>query len=197
MGVADRPDSSLNTGTIADRLVQVKAHDRFTNADREFIEQQYMFFLATVDSVGQPTCSYKGGDRGYVRVLDHATLVFPNYDGNGMYLSIGNLMETHAVGLLFIDFAAQRRLRVEGTARLSMDDSLMSQFSGAQFIVRVEVRRIYPNCPRYIHKYELVQASEFVPHPEKPAPVPAWKQADWAVDVLPANDPARVRNVDR
>jgi uncharacterized protein len=188
---------TFDTRRLADRLADVKVHDRFTADDREFIERLDMFFLATVDATGQPTCSYKGGDPGFVTVLDDTTLAFPNYDGNGMYLSMGNLVETHAVGILFIDFEGQRRMRVDGTARVSMEDPLMARHPEAQFIVRVEATRIYPNCPRYIHKLQLVQRSAFVPRPDARTPVPAWKQAPWAVDVLPANDAARAEPGDR
>jgi len=180
----------FDTRRLADRLADVKVHDRFTPDDRQFIERVDMFFLATVDAAGQPTCSYKGGDPGFVTVLDDTTLAFPNYDGNGMYLSMGNVAATNAVGMLFVDFESQRRMRVDGAAQLVMADPLLARYPGAQFMVRVQARRIYPNCPRYIHKYQLVERSVFVPHGEAPPPVPAWKQAPWAVDVLPANDPA-------
>jgi predicted pyridoxine 5'-phosphate oxidase superfamily flavin-nucleotide-binding protein len=182
---------AFDTRRLADRLVEVTVHDRFTADDREFIEQLDMFFLATVDANGQPTCSYKGGDPGFVTVVDERTLAFPNYDGNGMYLSMGNLAETHAVGMLFIDFEQQNRMRVEGTARLSREDPLMPRYPEAQFIVRVDAARIYPNCPRYIHRYRLVERSAFVPRVGERTPVPGWKHAPWASDVLPAQDPAR------
>ena len=181
----------FDTRRLADRLVQVTVHDRFTPDDRAFIEQRDMFFLASVDATGQPTCSYKGGDPGFVRVVDDRTLVFPNYDGNGMYLSMGNLAATHRVGLLFIDFAGQDRIRVEGAATLAFDDPLIASYPEAQFIVRVRVDRIYPNCPRYIHHYQLVERSRFVPRAAVQTPVPDWKQMHWAADVLPADDPAR------
>ncbi|HAP00088.1 MAG TPA: pyridoxamine 5'-phosphate oxidase [Fibrobacteres bacterium] len=178
---------------LADRLAEVKVHERFTSEDREFIARLDMFFLATVDNAGQPTCSYKGGDPGFVRVVDGQTLAFPNYDGNGMFLSMGNLSETRGVGLLFIDFERQRRMRVDGIARLDFEDPLLADYPEAQFMVRVEARRIYPNCPRYIHKYQLVERSPFVPRPNEPTPVPGWKQSEWARDALPANDPARLQ----
>jgi predicted pyridoxine 5'-phosphate oxidase superfamily flavin-nucleotide-binding protein len=182
---------TFDTRRLADRLAEVKVHDRFTPDDRKFIECRDMFFLATVDAAGQPTCSYKGGDPGFVKVLNDTTLTFPNYDGNGMYLSMGNLAETRSVGLLFIDFQAQRRLRVDGTVLLSMDDPVIERYPEAQFIVRVEAKRIYPNCPRYIHKYELVERSAYVPQPGVQTPIPGWKRAPWAIDVLPRHDPAR------
>ena len=183
----------FDTRRLADRLAEVKVHDRFTAEDREFIERLDMFFLATVDATGQPTCSYKGGDPGFVTVLNDTMLAFPNFDGNGMYLSMGNVMETRDIGILFIDFEGQRRMRVDGTAHLSMDDPLMGIHPEAQFIVRVEAKRIYPNCSRYIHKYRLVQRSAYVPRRGAPTPIPAWKQAPWAIDVLPAQDPARAQ----
>jgi hypothetical protein len=181
----------FDTRRLADRLVQVTVHDQFTADDREFIEQRDMFFLASVDATGQPTCSYQGGDPGFVRVVDERTLAFPNYDGNGMYLSMGNVAATHRVGLLFIDFERQNRVRVEGTATLALDDPLLPSYPEAQFVVRVTVDRIYPNCPRYIHHYQLVERSKFVPRSAVPTPVPGWKQSHWAADVLPAGDPAR------
>lgn len=185
---------TFDTRRLADRLAEVKVHEHFSAEDRQFIERMDMFFLATVDPAGQPTCSYKGGDPGFVSVLDESTLAFPNYDGNGMFLSMGNVAATQAVGILFIDFEAQRRIRVDGTARLSIEDPLMSRYPEAQFIVRVEARRIYPNCPRYIHKYQLVERSSFVPRREARTPTPSWKQAPWAADVLPAHDPARANS---
>lgn len=183
----------FDTRRLADRLAEVRVHERFTDDDRAFIAGLDMFFLATVDAAGQPTCSYKGGDPGFVTVVDDRTLAFPNYDGNGMYLSMGNVAATRAVGLLFVDFARQRRMRVDGMADLVFDDPLLARYPEAQFLVRVEARRIYPNCPRYIHKYRLVERSPFVPRAATPTPIPPWKQSDWAADVLPANDPARRR----
>lgn len=184
----------FDTRRLADRLAEVKVHGRFTPEDRAFIEGLDMFFLATVDAAGQPTCSYKGGDPGFVTVIDDRTLAFPNYDGNGMYLSMGNVDATHAVGLLFVDFERQRRMRVDGTARLVPDDPLLARYPEAQFVVRVEAARIFPNCPRYIHKYQLVERSPYVPKAALPTPIPAWKQSEWARDVLPARDPARERS---
>jgi hypothetical protein len=110
----------FDTVRLADRLEKVKVRDHIADDDRAFIEARDMFFIATADEAGRLNCSYKGGDPGFVRVLDTRTLVFPNYDGNGMYLTMGNLRQTSQVGLLFVDFAAQRRLRINGTATLAL-----------------------------------------------------------------------------
>jgi uncharacterized protein len=182
----------FDTQRLADRLEQRLFRDHLTADDRAFIEALDMFFLATADASGQPNCSYKGGDPGFVRVLDDSTLVFPNYDGNGMYLSMGNASENPHVGLLFIDFEKQKRLRVNGVASIAPAVSVTPPYPEAQFVVRVTVRQVFPNCPRYIHKMQRVEASKFVPRPAVPTPVPAWKRMDWACDVLPAGDPARI-----
>jgi uncharacterized protein len=171
--------------------VQVKVHAAITADDRAFIEARDMFFLATADESGRPNCSYKGGDPGFVRVVSPTEIAFPNYDGNGMYLSMGNVLRNPHVGLLFLDFERQRRMRLNGTARIEPDDPLLAAYPEAQFIVRVRVREVFPNCPRYIHRYQLVERSRFVPHASRETPVPDWKRSDWARDVLPANDPAR------
>ena len=181
----------FDTRRLADRLAEAKVHDRFTPQDRGFLERLDMFFLATVDATGQPTCSYKGGDPGFVTVVDDQTLAFPSYDGNGMYLSMGNVDATRRVGMLFIDFAGQKRMRIDGTAELRLDDPLLARYPEAQFVVRVRAERIYPNCPRYIHKYQLVERSPFVPRVGTATPIPEWKGSEWARDVLPAGDPAR------
>lgn len=185
-----RLQDRFDTRRLADRLAEVKVHQAFTDTDREFIEAQDMVFLATVDPEGQPTCSYKGGDPGFVTVLDATTLAFPCYDGNGMYLSLGNVAATGRVGLLFVDFERPRRLRVEGVAELVFAHPLVARYPEAQGVVLVRATAIYPNCPRYIHRYQRVEASPFVPRPGAVTPTPDWKRSDWARDVLAAGDPA-------
>ena len=182
----------FDTVRLADRIEEVQRRERLTPADRELIASRDMFFLATADRDGRPTCSYKGGDPGFVRCLDDATLVFPSYDGNGMYLSLGNATMNPSVGLLFIDFESPRRLRVHGEASaVPIDDEWRQVYPEAELLVRVAVREVFPNCGRYIHKYQLVERSRFVPHAGVETPVPGWKRADWARDVLARDDAAR------
>ena len=144
-----------------------------------------MFFLATADESGRPDCSYKGGDAGFVRVTADDELAFPSYDGNGMFRSIGNLSRHAPVGLLFIDFEQPRRLRVNGLASVAPDDPLLGEFIGAQLVVRVRATHIFPNCPRYIPRMQLAEASPYVPRPGVEPPVPAWKRFEMFSDVLP------------
>ena len=189
----DRFDTRRLADRLDERFVQ---RARIDPDDRAFIERMDMFFLATADDEGRPQCSYKGGDPGFVRVLDEHTVAFPNYDGNGMYLSAGNLLVNPQVGMLFVDFTAERpsRLRLNGVASIDERDELAAIWPGAQFAVRVTATQVFPNCPRYLHRMALVERSRFVPREERPVPVPEWKRADWACDVLPADDPARRRS---
>ncbi len=186
-----RLQERFGTTAIADRIDGLLVKDTISPGDRAFIEASDMFFLATADGAGRPTCSYKGGEPGFVRVLDDRTVAFPNYDGNGMYLSTGNVLVNPEVGMLFLDFEKGHRMRLEGTASIAEDDPLLETYFEAQFVVRVRARAVYPNCPRYIHRYKLVERSHFVPRAERLTPVPEWKRSDWAVDALPAADPAR------
>jgi uncharacterized protein len=186
-----RLQDRFGTRALADRIDERLVSAVISDHDRAFIEARDMFFLATADADGRPTCSYKGGDPGFVRVLDDRTIAFPHYDGNGMFLSAGNIVKNPAVGLLFIDFERGNRLRLEGDATVDPDDSLRASYPESQFVIRVRTRAVYPNCPRYIHRYQLVRRSGFVPHADQPTPVPEWKRSDWAIDTLPVGDPAR------
>jgi hypothetical protein len=147
-----------------------------------------MFFLATADVQGQPDCSYKGGLPGFVRVVDDCTLAFPDYNGNGMYRSLGNVLVNPRVGLLFIDFEHPQRLRINGEATLHTTDPLLVEFEGAQLIVRVRATRIFPNCPRYVHEMRLVKHSVYVPCKHHTPPVPVWKQWEEFRGVLPRSE---------
>ena len=180
----------FDTRRLADRLEERLVLCAIDDEDKAFIESRDMFFLATVDDEGQPNCSYKGGDPGFVSVVDERTIAFPNYDGNGMYLSIGNVWRNHAIGMLFIDWERPQRLRVNGDAQVSFDDPLLARYHEAQFMVRVAVREVFPNCGRYIHRLKLIERSRFVPRAATPTPIPDWKR-DMDRSVLSADDPLR------
>ncbi len=180
----------FDTRRLADRIEDRIVRDHIDEDDRAFIEARDMFFIATTDEQGQPQCSYKGGEPGFVRVLDEHTIAFPVYDGNGMYLTAGNMLVHPKVGLLFIDFEGRKRMRLNGVASVDDADPLLPEYPEAQLVVRVQATEVFPNCPRYIHQYELVSRSRFVPKAECETPVPQWKQSDWAHDVLPEDDPA-------
>jgi len=172
---------------LADRLAERLSRPELSADDRVFIARQSMFFLASADAAGQPDVSYKGGAPGFVQALDARTLAFPSYDGNGMFRSLGNLLQNERVGLLFIDFEQPRRLRVLGRAAAPDDnnDELLPCWPGAQVVVRVAVDLVFPNCPRYIHRMQPLEVSPYVPVEGVATPEPAWKSFDSFCDVLP------------
>jgi predicted pyridoxine 5'-phosphate oxidase superfamily flavin-nucleotide-binding protein len=180
----------FDTRRLADRLDERIVHDRLTDNERAFIERMDMFFLATADAEGRPDCSFKGGVPGFVRVLAPRELAWPDYDGNGQFRSLGNLRVNPQAGLLFIDWERPSRLRVNGVVTISADDVLRASWERAQLVIRLAVQQVFPNCPRYIHRYALVERSRFVPKEDCRTPAPQWKRSDWAQDVLPAGDPA-------
>jgi predicted pyridoxine 5'-phosphate oxidase superfamily flavin-nucleotide-binding protein len=179
--------SQFDSQRIADRLEQRTVHATFTDDDRALIERSPMFFLATADAEGRPDCSYKGGMPGFVRVLNSTTLAFPDYDGNGMFKSLGNVLVNPHVGMLFIDFEHPGRMRINGTATAHVDDPLLSEYPGAQIIVRVQAEQIFPNCPRYIHTMHIIRYSVYTPRLGYTPPEPEWKQMEEFRDALPGD----------
>jgi predicted pyridoxine 5'-phosphate oxidase superfamily flavin-nucleotide-binding protein len=180
----------FDTRRLADRLAE-STSDVISERFRTFIERRDMFFIATADTEGWPEASYKGGEPGFVRVLDDHTLAYPVYDGNGMFLTTGNLAVNPRVGLLFIDWETGTRLRLSGFATLDPADPLIATYPGAQLVVRVRVREVFANCRRYVHRQQLVARSPFVPTGHADPPVPDWKLDPWFDGTLSANDPAR------
>ena len=178
----------FDTRRIADLIAGGIVHREMTAQDRGFIDSRDMFFLSTVDAAGRPTVSYKGGAPGFVRAVDERTLAFPVYDGNGMFLSMGNIAATAQVGLLFIDFETPHRLRVQGVAGIAEADPLLAEFPEALFMVRVAVTEIFVNCPRYVHRKAAVAPSAYVPQAGRATPVPGWKRIDLVQPALPARD---------
>ena len=142
-----RLQDAFDSRRIADRLEAVTTRTAFTPSDAAFIERAILFFLATADAEGRPDVNHKGGPPGFVRVTGPSELAFPDYDGNGMFKSLGNVTVNPNVGLLFIDFERPRRLRVNGTATVSRDDPLMATTVGAQMIVRVTRAGDLPQLP--------------------------------------------------
>jgi len=177
---------------LADRLVEKLTRNRFNESDKAFIESAGFFFLATASPDAQPDCSFKAGPKGFVKIVAPDLLVFPDYDGNGMFKSLGNIRANPKIGMLFITFdAAPKRLRVNGSASHSLDDPLLSEFAGAQGIVRVTPEHIFPNCPRYIPNLTASEESIYVPRSGAAPVEPAWKGFDAFKDVVPPRRPTR------
>jgi uncharacterized protein len=184
----------FETRPLADRLGLIAANE-IDDERRAFIESRDLFFLSTVDHEGRPTVSYKGGAPGFVQVIDPKTLLFPSYDGNGMYLSMGNVLHNPAVGLLFIDFERPQRLRVQGEAVVSSDPADLARFPEAELAVRVTVTEAFTNCPRYVHRHGAVERSRYVPQEGVETPFASWKRIDVMNDVLPEHDAVRAREL--
>jgi len=184
-----RLQDEFSSRRISDRL-QSFTRTAFTADDKAFVESAIYFFIATADAEGRPDCSFKGGPAGFVRVTAPDELAFPDYDGNGMFKSLGNLLVNPNVGLLFIAMHGRpRRLRVNGSARVSREDELLAHTVGAQMIVRVKAHAIFPNCPRYIPQLELVEPSVYTPQPGRDPVEPAWKSFDEFKDVVHPRQP--------
>ena len=177
----DRFDSR----TIADTLAAVTVQARLDDKAKAFIESRSFFFLSSVDSTGHPTVSHKGGAPGFVRVLDDTTLMFPSYDGNGMFLSMGNIAGDGRIGMLFMDFEKPHRVRVHATATLHDDDEHLAAYPGADLVVVATVTDSFINCPRYITKHASPEPSRFVPDADGNAPLATWKRIDLLQDVIP------------
>jgi predicted pyridoxine 5'-phosphate oxidase superfamily flavin-nucleotide-binding protein len=185
--------AQFGTAKMADRIEQLASHNEFNDDAKDFIEHSEMFFLTTINDKGQPTVSYKGGDAGFVKVLDANTLIFPSYDGNGMFLSMGNIVGNANIGMLFISFERPHRIRVQGTASISQDAKLLAQYKEADFVVTVKLSELWQNCPRYIPKMEKVRTSRYVPRADCDTPMAEWKRIDLLQDVLPPADLAKAQ----
>jgi predicted pyridoxine 5'-phosphate oxidase superfamily flavin-nucleotide-binding protein len=181
---------AFDSRRISDRLEEKLTRMSFTPDDKAFIESVIYFFIATADADGRPDCSFKGGAPGFVRVTAPDEIAFPDYDGNGMFKSLGNVLVNPNVGLLFIAMHDKpKRLRVNGTAHVSREDPLLARTVGAQLIVRVKARAIFPNCPRYIPKLTLSEPSEYVPQPGRDPVEPTWKGFDAFKDAVHPRQP--------
>lgn len=182
----------FETRKMADRLEEMIIKDFLDESDQGFVASRDMFFLATVDHLGRPTVSYKGGDPGFITIVDPRTIAFPSYDGNGMFFSMGNIAGNPDIGILFIDLEVPNRLRLQGRASVTADDPLLANYAEAELIVRVAIQQVWVNCPRYIHRYKKLATSQNVPRAECRAPLAEWKRLDAVQDVLPPKDVPRV-----
>lgn len=175
---------AFDTRAMADRVEAVALKPEIDDSAKAFIESRDMFFLTTIDDRGRPTVSYKGGTPGFIKVLDAHTLLFPSYDGNGMYLSMGNISGNPEIGMLFIDFERPFRLRAQGRAELIVSGSELEGFKEAEMAVKVSIHEVWMNCPRYVHRYEKIESSRYAPGVEAETPFCEWKRIDAMQDVL-------------
>jgi len=184
----------FGTKKLADRIEDIAVRDEFDDESSAFIESRDFFFLSTIDENNRPTVSYKGGDIGLVKILDKKTAIFPSYNGNGMFLSMGNILNNAEIGLLFMCFEKPHRIRVQCKAELLGDGKFKKFFPGSELVVKCTLHELWQNCPRYIHRYKRISQSRYTPDAYGKSPLAEWKRIDLLEDVLPQNDKDKVRD---
>lgn len=186
---------AFDTRALADRVEAVALKPEIDDTAKAFIESREMFFLSTIDHMGRPTVSYKGGAKGFVRVVDQTTLMFPSYDGNGMYLSMGNISGNAEIGMLFIDFEKPFRLRAQGRAELIVGGEDVKAFKEAEMVVKVSIHEVWMNCPRYVHRFKKIESSRYAPGVEDETPFCEWKRIDAMQDVVRPDEREKVEQL--
>ena len=187
--------SEFETTDLADRIVEAVVTEELSDQQAEFIHNRNMFYLSTIDEFGYPSCSYKGGDLGFVRVTDPGTVVFPNYDGNGMFMSMGNIIAKTKVGLHFIDFETPQRLRLRGEARCHREGPMLASYPGANLVIEISVDHVWVNCPRYVHRMQSLEKSPYLPGKDGTVSLALWKRIDIVQDVLKSDDCAEAESL--
>lgn len=175
----------------AEAIETHRKHSDFWDDERELIESAQFFFIASTwgDYVD---CNIKSGDAGFVKMVAGGVLEYPEYDGNSMYRTLGNISKNPNVGLLFVNFDGKsRRIRINGRATVHDDVETLARHFGAKVVVRIDCE-IYPNCPRYLPNLAEGKESPHVPrHGRGVPPPPEWKRRDYIRNVLPQDDPHR------
>ena len=187
--------NEFSTRNLAERIKEAVVTEILSDQQAAFIHSRNMFYLSTVDELGYPSCSYKGGDIGFVRVIDPKTLVFPNYDGNGMFMSTGNIQAKSKIGLLFIDFQTPQRIRVRGEAKCIKEGPVLKSYPGANLAVELTISNVWVNCPRYIHRMNLSDQSPYIPAKDGTIPLALWKRVDLVQDVITDKDRAEAESL--
>ena len=187
--------NEFRTRDLAERIKEAVVTEVLSDQQAAFIHSRNMFYLSTVDELGYPSCSYKGGDIGFVRVIDPKTVVFPNYDGNGMFMSTGNIQAKSKIGLLFIDFQTPQRIRVRGEAKCIKEGPILKSYPGANLAVELTVSNVWVNCPRYIHRMDLSDQSPYIPAKDGTIPQALWKRVDLVQDVITDKDRAEAESL--
>ena len=183
---------AANGRRVAEFLATEARHSEFSEGDVAQIEKASFFFIASCDG-DQPDCSFKGGDPGFIKITGPRTLEFPDYDGNFMYRTLGNITKNAKVGLLFITFDGRTyRIRINGHASIHRDAESLGRHHGAKAVIRVECRDIYPNYPRYVPNLTTGERSVYCPRPGETPPAPEWKSLPAVAPLLPRIDPRSV-----
>ena len=117
----------FGTKQSASAFYEKQMLDHLNSSMRDFISKQEMVFIATADSKGECDCSFRAGKSGFIKVLSEKTLACPEYRGNGVMASLGNILENQNIGMTFIDFFENMiGLHVNGKARIVENDELLA-----------------------------------------------------------------------
>lgn len=152
----------------SDASLTAMMQPRISPSLARFIEAQGFFFIATANRDGHCDCSFRGREYSLagqplpaLKVLDAHRLIFPDFSGNGLYNSLGNIRVNPHIGMLFMDFERQRRARLNGIATIILPDP---QTTGiwpmAQACVEVRVEQAYGNCPARIPRMQIHEGSD-------------------------------------
>ena len=173
----------------ADAIEKNRKHYKFWQDEKELIENSKFFFIASSWN-GYIDCNIKSGDPGFIKIIDDNVIEYPEYDGNSMYRTAGNISKNPNVALLFVNFDGKtRRIRINGHASIYRDKASLRKHFGAKFVIRIKCE-IYPNCPRYVPNLENKIPSPHIPREGKGTPPsPEWKQRDYIKNILPKDDP--------
>jgi uncharacterized protein len=180
----------FGTEELAAHIARRYVLDALEPAHVEWIRGASAVYVATVDARGFPECSYKGGLPGFIQVLDSRTLELPAYDGNGMYRTLGNASAQPRVGLLFLFPELPAKLRVNGACEVLTEPSAVAPHIGADAVLRVHIREVFENCPRYLHDPVTGEYSAHCPRPDYRPPDPAWKLKPEYDGLLSAGKPS-------
>ena len=173
----------------ADAIEKNRKHYEFWDDEIQLIKNSKFFFIASSWN-GYIDCNIKSGDPGFVKIVEKGIIEYPEYDGNSMYRTAGNISKNPNVALLFLNFDGKsRRIRINGHATIHHNNKSIEDHFGAKFVVRINCE-IYPNCPRYIPNLEKGEPSVYVPRKGKGVPpAPEWKKRDYIKNILPKDDP--------
>lgn len=166
------------TQARADAFYRNQVLDHLNVAMRDFIALQTMVFIASANAQGEADSSFRAGPAGFVRVLDERTLCYPEYRGNGVMASLGNILENPHIGLLFVDFTVSKiGLHVNGSAGILANDELahhpgvttavagdLAETGGRrpERWVVVAVSEAYVHCSKHIPRMRPATADEIV-----------------------------------
>jgi len=183
----------FDTRRLADRIEERLVDERIGPEDKVFIEARDMFFLATADGEGQPSCSYKGGDPVSCAWSIQSRSPFRTTTATACSCRRGTWRRTGASACCSSTLPAEAAAHL-GRGERAFRRSVAARVSASPVHRARRGEPGLPNCPRYIHRYALVERSSFVPKAGCPTPIPGWKKSDWAKDILPSAIPRASRN---